>query len=58
MGVRGQVEIPLSSLLLLRISLDMLVTLTPTILSLNGADVWTSPLVSASLGTALVAQFR
>lgn len=56
-GGRVAVELPLSSVLALRIHGDVLAALTQITLRLNGRDVWTSPPVSGGLGTALVATF-
>lgn len=56
-GVRIGAEIHLVSFLSLRISLDVLGTLTRTTLTINDAASWTTPPVSGNLGLSLVGDF-
>jgi hypothetical protein len=56
-GVRFGVEIPLGGALAVVVHTDLLATLTPTTLRLNGQDVWTSPPVSGTLGLGMASHF-
>jgi hypothetical protein len=56
-GGRIAIELEVATQVLVRVHLDVLATLTPTTLLLNGAPAWVSPPVSGALGVALAGNF-
>jgi hypothetical protein len=56
-GARVAAEFAADRLLVLQIHVDLLTTLTPTTLLLNGATAWVTPPASGALGVALVGNF-
>ena len=51
------VEIPIGSFLAIQLHGDVLAPLTQITLRLNDRDVWTTPVVSGSLGASLAGTF-
>jgi hypothetical protein len=57
LGARVGAEIPLSRRWALRTWADLLGTVTPTTLTLDSREVWTTPLVSGTLGVGALMRF-
>jgi hypothetical protein len=56
-GLRGGLEIRVSSILALRPQVDLLGALSRPSLEFNGQTLWTAPPLSGSVGLAAVARF-